>query len=347
MTLMSTTKYILSILLALTVAGGYSEPVYWTADGQQRSFNLPDSESLKLVVPAEAVAVDLRSLPAGGEGFTLDASQANANCLYYVDADCQLAGLPQQNVVCNGVAEEVVLGDESDFYCPVGFTATDILLRVTPRRDDGQTGSASTPYYDTLVLPFDSDGFLPTAINAAVGQPWVEVWVLSSFADGLLEFLSVEAGCLQASVPYLMKYDADIAQAPILFYGQDKYVSATAEARVDADDVSFVGRTMAAVPGMNYFRLQRDDTPCFVLADGNVSIEAFRCIIEPNPSAEAFSTNAVSLEIVFGDAMPSALPVACRQESVDRAVVWSLAGQRRRGLQRGLNVVRGRKLLVR
>jgi hypothetical protein len=146
---------------------------YWTAD--QHVKPLPQ-EGMELKVPKEAVAVDFRGNYGVDDVFTVDVTEANPNCLYYLNnLDYVPKGLDYDRLVIRDYAiRDLVIDERHDFYCPMPFEAKTALLTVTPEgkeafdKNSEATGSCS----GTITLPFDAQRIQLTDVNgeSTLGQ---------------------------------------------------------------------------------------------------------------------------------------------------------------------------------
>ena len=216
---METHRTIIAAILASLpfVAQAQSiELTCWTTRGESSTLTTEDA---MLKVPDTIAALDLR----GVEAITLDRSSANPNCLYYTDDGTIVEGLPSANVVCNGVCDGLLLTDDACFYCPFAFTATDAMLRLTPRRDDSDDeADPSQPCHETVFLPFDADFVIPADVNGPMPEGWMQVAHYEGYENYMLLF-GLEMPCLlHANMPYLVQFTYGAYGTQILFCGQDR-----------------------------------------------------------------------------------------------------------------------------
>ena len=221
---------------------------YWTADGTVKP--MPIEGGQKLVVPREAVAVDLRGQYFMNTVFTIDDSQANPNCLYYLDF---LDNVPQglsatSNVVRDGQAAIVRLTDACDFYCPKAFKAKYISYTLQPT-----IAISDKAYAETLVLPFRPQGATLDAINADDENPHSHLLKIFRYygygqgPDGIdtLTIDNVNVRQMEAYVPYIVAVGVS---TPVTFYAEEATVPVTSPAVVRADGLDFVGTTVFKAP---------------------------------------------------------------------------------------------------
>jgi len=109
-----------------------STNTYWTADGNQRPLSVGDDNTL--MVPKEALAVDLRGIYTINTVYKIDVSEANPNCLYYLGfLDYVPHGfMSETNIIRDGEASTVIIDSDYDYYCPVPFKTKTALFTYTP-----------------------------------------------------------------------------------------------------------------------------------------------------------------------------------------------------------------------
>ena len=126
----------------------------------------------------------------------------NPNLLVYVtEASKAPAGV--QNVVINGVAEEIILTDatgNNNFYCPQSFTARSISYS----RDFSQTTELEVCRgWETIALPFDVQNITHESHGALVpfagGNSGYHFWLRQLSENGLMSAAQIEA-----NKPYLI-----------------------------------------------------------------------------------------------------------------------------------------------
>ena len=248
-----------------------TELTCWTTTGEQMKLTVEDAN---LKVPDSIAAIDL----CGMEAITLDCSSANPNCLYYTDGTTSVEGLPNANVVCEGVCEGLLLTDDACFYCPMAFTATDAMLRFTPRRDEGEA-DFNQPCHETVILPFDADFVVPEDVNGSMPEGWLQLAIYRGYENEMLIFDQIFGACLNANTPYLVKFAYAAYGTHILFCGQDITVEETKTIIADVEPYSFVGMTKSKNEARGYFRYFRGPYPFFNHFGDGMPMEPFRCFI--------------------------------------------------------------------
>lgn len=254
---------------------------YWTVDGAVHPLPV---DGQQLVVPAEAVAVDLRGLYYLNTVFTIDVSQANPNCIYYLDF---LDNVPQGmtadcNVVRDGLAANIRLTDNNDFFCPKAFQTKYISYTLKP------TGAyGNMPYAETLVLPFNPQGATIDDLNATseeLHDGLLKVFRYSgygrdSYGVDTLTICEVEANRMLAYTPYIVAVGVS---SSVTFYAENAEVPITAPAIAHAGSLDFVGGTMFQTPLIPLPYRYDSMTGCFAVQYGNEPLPPFRAWFNRN-----------------------------------------------------------------
>ena len=233
-------------------------------------------ENNNLKIPDNVAAIDL----CGLEAVSLDCSSASPNCLYYTDGATSVEGLPNANVVCEGVCEGLLLTDEACFYCPMDFFATDAMLRFTPRFDDAdEEVGFSQPCHETAILPFDADFVIPEDANGPMPEGWLQTAIFLEYDNDMLLFNLTYEECMKANTPYLVTFAYGAYGTHILFCGQDKTVERTKNVIFNEEPYCFIGITIFEEETSGYFRYHRGQEPYFIHTGDGMPMEPFRCFI--------------------------------------------------------------------
>ena len=309
-------KTILAVMMAylpvISLAQS-TEITCWTTKGKSMKLTIEDTI---LQIPDSVAAIDL----CGVETISLDRSSANPNCLYYTDGATTVEGLPNANVVCEGVCEGLLLTDEASFYCPMAFFATDAMLRYTPRRDDGEEADFNQHCHETVLLPFETDFVISEDVNGPMPDGWLKL-AQFYYYNGKLIFSQTNIECMHANTPYLVKFEYAAYGTHILFCGQDKTIKETKPVLGNQKPYSFVGITMSEDEKPGYFRYHRGQKQYFIHTDDGKPMEPFRCFIistkeeditdQDHPSEESGKI----LEYLVYDFEPNGIDTRSRQRS--------------------------------
>ena len=221
---------------------------YWTAKGEV--LPLPLSDEGHLVVPVEAVAVDLRSQQSAIgdlQSPTIDASQANPNCLYYLDPSGNIPlGLGESlNLVRGLKAESISLTEGYDYYCPLAFHTQLISYLMKPSYDNPDDESRGRGYSETIVLPFRPTHVCLYDINGQTEVLHPDMLKVLRYYGYEADTLNVAAlsslSQMQAYQPYILGV---YIGSRLLFTGENTLVPMTGEAIVRGGSIDFVGTTV-------------------------------------------------------------------------------------------------------
>ena len=235
---------------------------YWTANGEV--LPLPLNDNRQLTVPEEAVAVDLRGTAALPGIYTVDASQANPNCLYYLDLpDNVPQGLDESRNLVRGLeAENIRLTEGYDYYCPLAFRTQFISFMMTPSYNNPDDEACGRGYSETIVLPFrPSHVGLYESNRSSGSRRWTADGdsiqsgpdeMLHSDMLAVLRYYGHQADSLNvvqlSSLSQLKAYEPYILGvfigSSLLFIGENTQVPATSEAIVRGSGIDFIGTTV-------------------------------------------------------------------------------------------------------
>ena len=206
----------------------------WDARGRQTTVAL---DGRRGVVPDYAAAADFRSL-------TPDSiiPNGNPNTLYYLSDATRHArisgyGTRRLNVITKTQAEQVVLTDGHDFFCPVPFTAGHVFYTRVFTAGYAPDGSG----WDTVVLPFDVDsvyavcdaGLSPLGWFRSPADSGKQFWLMDLCESSPGELVFAHSPSLQANRPCLVAVpgpvygDASLVGVPVVFSAAHAVVHAT------------------------------------------------------------------------------------------------------------------------
>ena len=230
---------------------------YWTADSHVKP--LPIENDQVLQVPAEAVAVDMRGQYAINTAFSIDASQANPNCLYFLGF---LDNVPQglsttTNVIRDYQAKTFVVDANYDYYCPMPFKAKTAVFNYTPVSESQGPANPvmSRIMSGALILPFEASQAWLLDINGSSGNDAgfygndLKMFRFTGDNKDVMNFAPVTEHQLNAYEPYLMF----VKPSRVSFYAEDATIPPTREAIVEGTNFNFIGHTTAtATPNSVY-----------------------------------------------------------------------------------------------
>ena len=330
----------------------------------------------RLIIPNDACAVDMRYV-SQGVTISLDVSQANPNCLYYLDAQNRMPeGLDDDRLIIRSnddgelYIDELIVNNKYPFLCPESFKAAKALFIYTPRceapgvqqPESGIVGSG------TLVLPFDVDQAWLLDVNETLGvdagftSDALSICRLVGY-DGKLKFQHVDDNRLSANQPYLIN---SILPSPIAFYAENVTVPRFRTCSIRYGACCFDGYTMNNYPGYAFCWDYRQKD--FLLCNGGMSPFSAFIVLQGPPGVPGSSDGEgqggapgaaggssgdshedVRLEVtIMGEENISGISTVTSRVPQR---VYNLSGQLlgtsdEGGLQPGIYIIGGRKVVV-
>ena len=224
-----------------------------------------------------------------------------SNLLVTVSPESGISGM---NIINNGVCENLVLTDASNFGAPYAFTATNASYTT-------QVNS-----YRTLVLPFEA------AVPA--------------------EFTAFKATSVAGTNVNLEATTTIAANKPVLIQGEGMLVLTATDAAIEASEadltegvLSGVYTSTPATAGSYVLQNQNGVVGFYHVGEVLPTIKAFRAYLNvPASDVKVYFFN----EEATGVSLTPAL-------SEGEGVIYNLSGQRMSKMQKGVNIVNGKKTL--
>ena len=295
----------------------------------------------------------------------------NANMLYYVK-DKSYA--PQNgNVIVDGMADNIILSDGHDFYCPEAFKAKRVaynhIYKMLTRRGHCQG-------WETLVLPFDVE-----TVRLSRNSDNPEIYPYKSLTDDdkvergeTLPFwlysygdddTFTPAASIEANTPYIISMPNDVAYLPmfrlagnVTFSAQDDsgvdvYCTNDGNLKAPGSQRRFQPSFQRQVMGNDCYLVNVNDSINHQFAEGSKFIQALR----PARPFEAYmisQTASVKPWYDIFEQIPTEirdLPV--RDEEQGRERVYDLSGREVSGertangrLPKGIYIINGKKQIM-
>ena len=343
---------------------------YWTADGHVKPLPVADQV---LKVPTEALTVDLRGLYEINTIYSIDVSEANPNCLYFLGyLDYVPKSLASKtNIIRDYDAKDIIINGDYDYYCPMPFNTKMALFDYTPV---SETMGPATSYMSQImsgavILPFNAQKIWLTAMNdsysddAFYNEDDVKIYSYLSNNQEKLLFTKVANKPLTAYTPYLLF----TKPSPVAFLAEDVTIPSTRRAEIDMGDGLFTASTTAETAGQGSY-IWNGDKYRFLLNHEPILLRPFTPYITFFTDENRPEEIDYDILINSGDVVPSGtdpvLPDSSTPVTAVNAVsshpqaVYSLSGQRVgtagfvngrlsvEGLRPGLYIVNGRKMIV-
>lgn len=337
---------------------------YWTADGHVKPLPVKDNQVLE--IPAEALTVDMRGLYEMNTIFSVDVSQANPNCLYFLG---YLDNVPQgfssaQNVIRDYEAKMITIDGDRDYYCPMPFKAKEALFIYTPEPINPLLSRMTG---GTFFLPFDATKAWLTSANDSPGNDadfygnTLQIFRYSGGNSGdKIGFEPMRGNRLIAYKPYYISSPP----SPITFYAENVTIPSTRPAMTKGAKYDFIGYTTQIAVSDGAYQWNADDC-CFYLSNLEEKI-AWASPFSAMMYANTFPYTYNKLVLVINDDLDGGADPdsstridAIRDVSSEKATaVYSLSGQRvgtaevnegrltTSGLRPGIYIIGEKKVIV-
>lgn len=319
---------------------------YWTADGHVKP--IPVSADQVLKVPNEAIAVDMRGQYEMNTIFSIDVSEANPNCLYYLG---YLDNVPQgftsaTNVIRDYEVKDLIIDADYDYFCPMPFKAKTAILSYRPVSESWGpaqpfmscwcSGSLTFPFEVTWAW-FVETNESPDADAVFSGQA-LQVYKFLRDDEDKMYFDLVTENRLNAYEPYIMR----LVPALVNFYAEDVMVPSTRPAVMTGKNFDFIGHTTQVSTKQDLFVYPwYADYTNFYRSDKEELIRPFNAMMY----AKTHDTDSYDqLEVILGGSTKiDAISINPVEKS---KAVYSLSGQRVETLRPGIYIIGGKKVLV-
>lgn len=346
--------------LCFTAASGtYS---YWTFDGQVLPLPVSDESTfpIELVVPAEAVAIDLRGHHNSDTSPRINTSQANPNCLYYLESQDDVPeGLDEKYNIVKGLeATNIKLTEGHDYYCPLAFRTQFISYLMTPSYDNEDAELRGRGYSKTLVLPFTPTHVMLYDINGnteVLHSDMIQVLHYYGTHADTLSLSRCEIAQMHPYVPYILGV---YIGSSLLFIGENVAVPMTQEAIVRDKLFNFVGTTVARRLTNRCYVYEPEET-CFRQYTDDDSVEAFQAYLDAVSISDATATTLSISDSAWGpkgnpnNATVPTVIKSIKETSNNAATVCDLTGRQIRQPQpverpsfKGVYIIGGHKVIV-
>ena len=216
------------------------------------------------------------------------------------------SGITGQNIINDGVCESLVLTDNTDFGTPAAFTATQVSFTTNVKS------------YKTLVVPFDAAipaGFAAAKATSVTGN-----------------HINLEdAATISAGEPVLVQGTGDFQLT-----ASNAAVAATDNAVLENGLFSGTYKSIPAIADSYVLQNQNSVIGFYKVADVKPTVGAFRAWLNVTSNVKAY---------FFGDEATSINEELRMKNEELEGAMFNLAGQRLQKMQKGVNIVNGKKVL--
>lgn len=317
---------------------------YWLADGTMKDAQEP-TYSVKLPEDAKtAFAIDCRGLSSTSYMDDI----ANKNCLFYITANQKPTSsynpIYGRNLVIDGVAEKMTVDAAYGFYAPEAFTAKEVSYARTFANGNNDDGKG----WETIVLPFEVNSVKQGTKNLkwfkSANDKRCHFWLME-LTGATSDALTFDyATTFEANKPYIVSVPGNkwgdnwnLVGKEIAFRGVNVDVPVTVLEPVVYGGKEFTP-TFTTITANGYI-LNADGTK---FAKGEGTVKGYNAYF----AGDAASANA--LQIVINGQETDGIDTINNEEELrmDNQPVYNLNGQRLEQKQRGVNIVGGRKIVV-
>lgn len=317
--------------------------ITYAADGTQTVVKATES----FTVPDGVLSIDL-----SGTGVTTVTKNSEPNCLFIIDSN-DTAPTGVNNVVMkNGssyTASNITLTDDSPFYSPVDFTATNIEFTYNnTKQADGTNG------WNSLMLPFDVTSV--TANGEVIDwfhsdtDTGKKFWVKKFVSDESNQVYFDYADAMEANTPYIIALPGgawgakwDLSAKTIKFIGENVDVkNGVSISSVTGSNYRFIGKTVQDNTANIY--CLNDAGSAFVLKETGGSAP-FRAYFKPG----IFDASVTNLGIGSWTGGTTSISEPSINIGNEAPATWySIDGRRltTKPTQKGIYIQNGKKVVI-
>ena len=225
------------------------------------------------------------------------------------------------NTVYEGTDNYIDCQDGGALYTDTNIDMKDFSLAEASQAS--VTVSCKAGKYGTVIFPF---------VPSVTAGSDVTFYTVTGVENGYVQMDEVAKADLAANTPYMIKNVGEsLYEEPLTGWG-----TATADS-YESNGLTGV-YTTAAVPENSYVLQTQNDTQAFYKVSGTFEATAYKCYLTVSSNVKAFF-----FDINGEDGINE---VKNGQLSMDNAEIFNLAGQRMNKLQKGVNIVNGKKYIV-
>lgn len=320
---------------------------YWLADGTVKEFAQTSYSNQLSGDGLDAIAIDCRGISKDATMY-MDGVK-NKNCIFYIEESQRPTSSSYstygRNLVIDGVAEAMNIDVNYGFYAPEAFTAKEISYVRTFANGNNNNGKG----WETIVLPFTVN----SVKNGTKNLKWFKskddqrchFWLMEfTGADG--ESLTFDyATTFEANKPYIISVPGnawgtnwDLTNKQITFRGVNVEVPVTV-----LEPVIFGGKeftpTYATITTNGYI-MNAEGTKFTQGEEGEGTVNGYNAYFAADGSAKSLNI------VISGEEATGIEAIDNSQLTNGNEPIYNLNGQRLEQKQRGVNIVGGRKIVV-
>ncbi len=318
---------------------------YYSENGTSSRIVIVGSDKVDL--PENSAAVDFRTFSSDLVNLN---SITNDNCVFVFETGADVpAELSGKNVVVGGFAEKITLTDGKPVVFPVEFTADEIsYTRIFEKGNNGDDQG-----WQTIVLPFNAkvtvDGN-PQDWFHSKSENGLKFWLFkyTNGVGGTVYFDFETANTMTANEPYLIavpgnkwgeKYN--LTNQVFTFKGTNVTVKGNVAAEKKGGEYIFNGAYTLANCTNGYKLNENGDF--FELQTKDATELPFRAYFA---NANESTNNAARVLRVARSETDGIVQLEIDELTNENQPIYNLNGQRMQQMKRGVNIVGGKKVLV-
>ncbi|MBR3011346.1 MAG: C10 family peptidase [Prevotella sp.] len=317
---------------------------YWLADGSVKEF-AETSNSNKLSGDGlDAIAIDCRGISKNATMY-MDGVK-NKNCLFYIEEAQRPTSSSYstygRNLVIDGVAEKMTVDAAYAFYAPEAFTAKEISYVRTFANGNNDDGKG----WETIVLPFEVNSVKQGTKNISWFHSATDkrkhFWLMELTGADAESLTFDYATAFEANKPYIISVPGNkwgdnwnLAGKEITFRGVNVEVPATVLEPVICGGKEFTP-TFATISANGYI-MNAEGTE---FKKGEGTVNGYNAYFAAEGTANALRI------VIEGEEATGIEAVDNSQLTNGNEPIFNLNGQRLEQKQRGVNIVGGRKIVV-
>lgn len=317
---------------------------YWLADGTVKEAKEPTSyytagKTMDEDAKANAAAIDLRGINEDYIRMT-----TNTNCLFFLSSGQSLdSEFSNANKVLDGVANKITVNTAYPFYAPEAFTAQEATYSHTFANGNNNTGEG----WETIVLPFEVNSVKQGTKNISWFHSATDkrkhFWLmeLTGATDNALTF--DYATTFEANKPYIISVPGEgwgdnwnLTGKEITFRGLNVDVPVTVLEPIIRGNMEFTG-TYTTITTNGY--IMNAEGTKFAWGEAT-TVNAYNAYFAADGSAKSLNI------VINGEETNGIEAIDNSQLTTGNESIYNLNGQRLEQKQRGVNIVGGRKIVV-
>ena len=268
-------------------------------------------------------------------------NRGNPNVIYAFGADSEIPTvIDTANVVHGNRASHIKLIDDKPYYIPVSFDADSASFAYTFPETEKGTG------WHAITIPFEVDSIFVDDAFVSLDDSLKHFWIYEFSAEGDNgEVIFAPAKVLRGGTPYIIAADSTMAGRSVIFRSLDVPFFKTGSDKMVVTSPSYLFHGNTFAPKLK---------DCYILNEEGTAFE-YTTIAKTLPAQAPYFTTNLLEELRPASIVLPEIPVS-KEEDPDgindlkasqatNKGIYNLAGQRLSSMQKGINIVDGKKIL--